>query len=410
MTVPSNPIAARIYEELAPVAAEDANHGYILLRFIEAWTESMVEIDNLVRDSEGNPGWSSLFDVSNVADKFLDFVSQFLGIEFAGGETATQKRDLMETLANLRRGHPDAIKEWVGRYLTVYNFVARNEITNPNAQGSATPPATISGWSPRGQCNDDFQQVTVDGAPAFRLIRDTDGSGQQDIYMRSAPAVSVTAGQYVAAAAMVRRTGASSRTALVSLIGNGAPATIKNGGSVTLTTAYQRLTAEATVVPAGHTACEMRVNVQQAAEGETFYARECIFCIADTAAEADAGIANYFDGSEGADSNERVMWDGTPHGSSSYKEIYDPDTPGYIIFNERSNGSAYHYSVRTLTSETPDPDLVLKVLTDQKPAGLIMDYATMTGMTYDTINAAYDTYTDSYVDRATYTEWGTELP
>lgn len=201
--IPSNAIAARIYEEISPLAYADEENDWVLLRFIEAWTENMVEIDDLVRDSVNGPGWSTAMDVDTAPDKFLDFISQFVGIEFAGGESASDKRDIINALVNLRRGSPAASRAWIDRHLT-----------------------------------------------------------------------------------------------------------------------------------------------------------------------------------------------GTK----------------YVLFNERSFGSAYRYSVRTFASETPDPDIVERGLKEQKPAGLLMDYATIGGMTYDTIAVGYDTYTLSYVSRATYFEWGTELP
>jgi hypothetical protein len=78
----------------------------------------------------------------------------------------------------------------------------------------------------------------------------------------------------------------------------------------------------------------------------------------------------------------------------------------YTIINERQGASAYRVAVRTLVSETPDSALVLAALLEQKPGGLILDYATTTGQTYDAVLAAFDTYS---AVNTSYQNYGTLL-
>lgn len=54
--------------------------------------------------------------------------------------------------------------------------------------------------------------------------------------------------------------------------------------------------------------------------------------------------------------------------------------------------SAYHLTVRTFTAETPDPDLVEAALLSQKPAGLVLDYEVVDGLTWGEIKASGKTY------------------
>jgi hypothetical protein len=82
----------------------------------------------------------------------------------------------------------------------------------------------------------------------------------------------------------------------------------------------------------------------------------------------------------------------------------------YVIFNERYQGSAYKLAIRTLASETPDPAAVLRDLMFQKPAGIILDYATVTGVTYNTILAARTSYTNVVNTYATYGQMLINLP
>lgn len=62
-----------------------------------------------------------------------------------------------------------------------------------------------------------------------------------------------------------------------------------------------------------------------------------------------------------------------------------------VLFRER-DGSAYHLTVVTRTSETPDSGKVLRALTDLKPAGITLDYHTITGRDFDEVKADNATF------------------
>jgi hypothetical protein len=73
-----------------------------------------------------------------------------------------------------------------------------------------------------------------------------------------------------------------------------------------------------------------------------------------------------------------------------------------IVVSERTS-DAWHFAIRTRTTETPDSAAVLAALTAQKPAGLIMDYATYPGLLYQETTAAFANYTATQAAKATYT-------
>jgi len=52
-------------------------------------------------------------------------------------------------------------------------------------------------------------------------------------------------------------------------------------------------------------------------------------------------------------------------------------------------GGAYGLTILTLASETPDSAAVLAALQSQKPAGVILAYNTVTGMTWQLVNTTY---------------------
>lgn len=73
----------------------------------------------------------------------------------------------------------------------------------------------------------------------------------------------------------------------------------------------------------------------------------------------------------------------------------------HVLFIERTS-DAYHFGVRTRSSETPDPTQTLADLISAKPAGLIMDYTTYDGVTFEDSLLADPTYADSTTAHATY--------
>jgi hypothetical protein len=74
-----------------------------------------------------------------------------------------------------------------------------------------------------------------------------------------------------------------------------------------------------------------------------------------------------------------------------------------VMFRER-DGSAYHLTVVTRTAETPDPGAVERELLAQKPAGITLDYHTITGRDFDEVKAANATFT---IAKATYATFNT---
>jgi len=82
----------------------------------------------------------------------------------------------------------------------------------------------------------------------------------------------------------------------------------------------------------------------------------------------------------------------------------------YVIINEREGNNAYRLGVLTKADETPDQQLVLNALLDQKPAGITLDYAVITGNTYLAIKVAFDTYAEVITRYPTYTQMRNEAP
>lgn len=81
-----------------------------------------------------------------------------------------------------------------------------------------------------------------------------------------------------------------------------------------------------------------------------------------------------------------------------------------VVFQERSAGNAYNLTVLTYAAETPNSALVLRALLEQKPAGIILDYATISGATYLLLRTTYATYTALKAAFVTYTGVRNNVP
>jgi len=90
-----------------------------------------------------------------------------------------------------------------------------------------------------------------------------------------------------------------------------------------------------------------------------------------------------------------------------------------IVFRERdgavygdggSPNYAYHLTVNTYTSETPDPTATLNALLAQKPGGIVLHYATVTGQDYLILQTNHATYADVKAAYATYYGVKTDTP
>jgi hypothetical protein len=110
-----------------------------------------------------------------------------------------------------------------------------------------------------------------------------------------------------------------------------------------------------------------------------------------------------------ADDETRVLIDeapaqqrGGPWAIVSLAQRYLTGTRTVTLY-ERLNGNPAVLGIRTRIAETPDPALLLAAVVKwQKPGGVVIDYATVTGATYGEAEAAAATYTIAEGASATY--------
>jgi hypothetical protein len=73
-----------------------------------------------------------------------------------------------------------------------------------------------------------------------------------------------------------------------------------------------------------------------------------------------------------------------------------------VYVQERYAADAYKLAVRTITAQTPNVATTRAAILAAKPAGLILDYATVAGQTYDLVRVNYATYAALKAAYATY--------
>lgn len=112
--------AQRLYDAMAPLAWDDEAQGWALAHFCQALALSLDEVADMVEDDDVNdrPGYAGLFDIDTVAEKYLPYIAQFIGVDIPGQLTDTQKRIRIKETAGWKRGTVDAIKGAARQYLT----------------------------------------------------------------------------------------------------------------------------------------------------------------------------------------------------------------------------------------------------------------------------------------------------
>lgn len=80
-----------------------------------------------------------------------------------------------------------------------------------------------------------------------------------------------------------------------------------------------------------------------------------------------------------------------------------------IIIRERTPGP-YDLYIRTISTETPDATATERAIVEQKPAGIVLDYAAATGLTYIDVQSGFATYGDLAATGMSYGELSETLP
>ncbi len=93
-----------LYERLAPVAGQDEQLGWPLLRFCRAIGSMFEEVEEAARTTDAAAGWASVLDADAAPAKWLGWLAQLAGVRRIAGLDDDEFRDRIKRADGWRRG------------------------------------------------------------------------------------------------------------------------------------------------------------------------------------------------------------------------------------------------------------------------------------------------------------------
>jgi len=117
----------KLWKFLPPfLQTQDAANNYTFLTWLDGIGQQQQILDNLLRDdTQGNPGWSIVLDVTRCPTYALPWLAQFVGVRFNGATVGNDAlmRQAIVNKTGFSRGTPAAIVAAVTPYLGTTGFV-----------------------------------------------------------------------------------------------------------------------------------------------------------------------------------------------------------------------------------------------------------------------------------------------
>lgn len=136
--------ADQLYDQLSPLAGQDAANGYALQNFLGAIGEMYEEVKVWADDDEdGNVGWSILLDLNRCPTDMLPWLGQFVGAQVDPTLSDANQRLQISQVQAWARGSLAAIKAAPVPYLTGTKAVIVIERDNAAAPGQAAYGLTV---------------------------------------------------------------------------------------------------------------------------------------------------------------------------------------------------------------------------------------------------------------------------
>jgi hypothetical protein len=106
-----------VYEAMGFHRDEDASTGYQLQQLCEGLTGPVQPLYDLLREREGQKGWTVLFDPDECPVQFLPYLAQYTGVRPVPEMDEAQLRAEIKAPTGWRRGQPETIRVAVPRTL-----------------------------------------------------------------------------------------------------------------------------------------------------------------------------------------------------------------------------------------------------------------------------------------------------
>jgi hypothetical protein len=118
-----------VYESLGFHLDTDEENDFALRKFCEALCDPMQPVYDLVREHDGQKGWTVLLDPENCPVEFLPYLAQYVGVEPQPGWTEGQLRAEIKAPTGWARRRTNSIKLAANRSLTGPKRVILHERT-----------------------------------------------------------------------------------------------------------------------------------------------------------------------------------------------------------------------------------------------------------------------------------------
>lgn len=108
-----------MYSALGPWATADTSgEEWPLLEMTESVAARLQPVEDVIRDDEVGPGWSSVVDVERAPSSWLPWLAQFGGARIPQGMTEADQRAYIQSAPNQKRGTVAAFTAAATRSLT----------------------------------------------------------------------------------------------------------------------------------------------------------------------------------------------------------------------------------------------------------------------------------------------------
>ena len=109
MTPTLLPEAARLYQQLAPVAQDDEQNGWATAHLCTVLTARRERIAALAKEQDGRPGFARLLNVDDCDAEDLPYLGYYNGTPLSGLEPEEEQRRRIREARGSKRGRPSAV-------------------------------------------------------------------------------------------------------------------------------------------------------------------------------------------------------------------------------------------------------------------------------------------------------------
>lgn len=123
-----------LYQRVLPLFVEDEQFGWFGRHLCDAIMAMMGGLDQIVLDSDINPGWTSIADPETCPEAWLPWCAQLLGVVLPPGLTIEQQRTYIIEHPVQKRGTPGSLLAFIQEKSSEAKLIERE---NPNGEAAA---------------------------------------------------------------------------------------------------------------------------------------------------------------------------------------------------------------------------------------------------------------------------------